>query len=74
MTGVRRDPPPQPAGVPAVRIQGHREDVDRLVDLMVAAGLAVWHSPDVAYPDRNGVTVRRHLKVDLRDQQGSDDA
>jgi hypothetical protein len=62
---ARRDPPPQSPGYPAVRIQGHLADVDRVVELLREAGAVVWHDPDRVYEDRNGVTVRRYVTVDL---------
>lgn len=69
----RREQPPPAPGTVDIRIQGRPEDVAAALALLdEAAGTdprRMWRKPGV-YPDRNGITVRRYLTADLRDQPG----
>lgn len=65
LSAARRDAVPA-VGVVKVRLQGRPEDVDR-VAVAIQEALTALHDPRYAYQDRNGVTVRRYLTVDLRE-------
>lgn len=65
---VRREEPPPAPGTVSVRVQGRPEDVDAYVEQLLQAvepgRRTVWRGR--RYDDRNGVTVRQYLTVDLR--------
>lgn len=65
----REEPAPAP-GTVSVRVQGRPEDVDVYVERLLRAEepgrRMVWRGR--RYDDRNGITVRQYLTVDLRDQ------
>jgi hypothetical protein len=57
--------PPPVEGVVEVRVRGLPGDVERAAALL-ADLLGARLDKDYAFEDRNGVTVRRYLSIDLR--------